>query len=125
MTRKQPPLSIVKPAATDIEPPRKLGNHGMALWCRVQDEYRVTDSGGVELLCQACAMLDRAEMLAARIAEDGEMFTVKGVPRAHPCIREELGARAFVVRTLARLGLNVEAVKPVGRPGGGIGWRGD
>jgi hypothetical protein len=35
-------------------------------------------------------------------------------------------ARGFVVRTLGRLGITVEAVKTVGRPGyGGIGWTGE
>ncbi|WP_256806326.1 hypothetical protein [Bradyrhizobium sp. Bra64] len=125
MTKPKPPLSIVGSVTTDTQPPRKLGQHGMALWGSVQAEYRIQDSGGVEMLVQACSGLDRAEALAARVAEDGEVVYAKGVPRAHPCIREELAARAFVVRTLARLGLNVEAIKPVGRPGGGIGWRGD
>jgi hypothetical protein len=31
-------------------------------------------------------------------------------------LREELAGRAFVARTLERLGLNVEAIKPMGRP---------
>jgi len=31
-------------------------------------------------------------------------------------LKHELAARSFAVRTLARLGLEVEAVKPVGRP---------
>jgi hypothetical protein len=36
---------------------------------------------------------------------------------------DELANRAFVVRTLARLGLNFEPVKPsVGRPGNSVGW---
>jgi len=36
--------------------------------------------------------------------------------REHPGLKHELAARSFVVRTLARLGLDVEAIKPVGRP---------
>jgi hypothetical protein len=36
--------------------------------------------------------------------------------REHPAMKHELANRAFVVRTLARLGLDVEAVKPIGRP---------
>lgn len=87
-------------------------------------EYQIADRGGIELLAQACTALDRAEALAARIAQDGEILVVKGVPHAHPCIREELAARAFDCRTLQRLGLNIEPVKPAGRPAGVGGWRG-
>jgi hypothetical protein len=44
--------------------------------------------------------------------------------KEHPLVKHELAARSFVVRTLARLGLDVDHAKPVGRPGsGGIGWK--
>jgi hypothetical protein len=121
---KQPPLTVVASPSTGIAPPRPLGEHGHELWAAVQHEYAVTDRGGVELLAQACAALDRAEALAARIAEDGEVIYGKTGPKAHPAIKDEIGCRAFVCRTLQRLGLNVEAIKPVGRPGSFVGWRG-
>jgi hypothetical protein len=35
----------------------------------------------------------------------------------HPALKHELANRSLVIRTLARLGLDVEAVKPLGRPG--------
>jgi hypothetical protein len=91
------------------------------LWRSVQVEYRITDAAGVELLAQACAMLDRAEALAAEIGKAG--FVVAG-GKGNPLVRDELQARSFVVRTLARLGLDVEPSKPVGRPlRGGLGVR--
>jgi len=37
--------------------------------------------------------------------------------REHPLFKMELQNRAFVCRSLARLGLNLEVVKPIGRPG--------
>jgi hypothetical protein len=43
-------------------------------------------------------------------------FTNQQSLRDHPGLKHELAARAVVVRTLARLGLDLEAVKPVGRP---------
>jgi hypothetical protein len=111
------------PVSPRFRPPRKLGEHGFSLWSRVQAEYRIDDAGGVEILCQACAAADRAKALAALIAADGEVVhTRSGLPKAHPAIRDELAARAFVVRTLERLGINIEAVKPHGRPAAGIGW---
>jgi hypothetical protein len=107
------PLTLIHPAPIGISPPRALGAHGTALWNRVQAEYRIEDIGGIELLTQACQALDRAEALAAAIARDGEVIhTRTGVPKTHPAVKDELACRAFVVRTIERLGLNVEAIKP-------------
>jgi P27 family predicted phage terminase small subunit len=113
----KPPLSIVSTETTGISPPRPLGPHGKALWDRVQREYQITDTGGIELLAQACAALDRAEALAEAITRDGEVIhTRTGVPKTHPAVKDELACRAFVVRTLERLGLNIEAIAKPGRP---------
>jgi len=121
---EKPPFPIVSGDTAEPSPPRPLGPHGRQLWHRVQSEYRITDCGGVELLSQACAAEDTAESLAEAIARDGHVVHSRtGVPRTHPAVKDELACRAFVVRTLERLGLNVEAVKPPGRPpGGGLGW---
>ena len=57
-------------------------------------------------------------------AADGLLVKTKHGPKEHPLVKHELAARSFVVRTLARLGLDVDHAKPVGRPGsGGIGWK--
>jgi hypothetical protein len=111
-------LSIVSPEMTGGSPPRDLGQHGRKLWDEIQAAYGITDRGGVELLAQACAALDRAEAMAAAITTDGPViYTRTGVPRSHPAVKDELACRAFVVRTLERLGLNVESVRPVGKSG--------
>jgi len=61
--------------------------------------------------------------LRREIERDGEVLRVRGTVKDHPALKHELANRAFVVRTLARLGLNFEPVKPsVGRPGSSIGW---
>jgi hypothetical protein len=117
---KTPPLTVVGSGSTAIQPPRALGNHGMSLWTAIHAEYRIDDRGGVELLAQACAACDRAEALAACVERDGETIRTKTGIRIHPAVREELACRAFVCRTLERLGLNVESVKAVGRPSGGF-----
>ena len=124
---KKPTLSIVSPDATGGSPPRDLGQHGRKLWDEIQATYGIADRGGCELLAQCCASLDRAEQLAAAIAADGAIvYTRTGVPRSHPAVKDELACRAFVVRTLERLGLNVEAVKPgPGRPPSTFGWTGE
>jgi hypothetical protein len=113
----KPPLTVVGPRGIGDQPPRQLGSHGIALWRTVLAEYQIDDVGGREMLAQACVGLDRAEGLAAEITADGEIIRSQAGPRAHPAIKEELAARSFVVRTLARLGLNSEPVRAtVGRP---------
>jgi hypothetical protein len=87
-------------------------------------EYAISDRGGIELLAQACATVDRVETLREAIDRDGEVVVVRGVPKAHPALRDELAGRAFIVRTLERLGLNVEAIKSAGRPPRPFGWTG-
>jgi hypothetical protein len=99
-------------------PPRPLGKHGMALWQSVMAEYEISDSGGVEILVSACSALDRAESLSEAIERDGAIVTVSGALKDHPGLKHELANRAFVVRALQRLGLDVEPVRPIGRPGG-------
>ena len=122
-TPGKPPFSLVTNETASIPPPRKLGPHGSALWHRVQAEYAISDVGGVEILCQACQALDRAEGLAEAIARDGPVvYSRAGVPKTHPAVREETALRAFITRTLERLGINVEAIKPQGRPGRPSGW---
>jgi hypothetical protein len=63
-------------------------------------------------------MLDRAEQLAECIAQDGPTFKIGGIPKSHPSLRDEIQCRAFVTRTLARLGaVGTDAKKrPPGRP---------
>ena len=105
------------------DPPRKLGPAGENLWNRVQNDYRIEDVGGVELLMQACLAQDRAEELAAIIDADGARVMTKSGPKDHPCLKHELAARAFICRTLQRLGITDEVIKPVGHPvRGGLGW---
>jgi hypothetical protein len=113
----KPPLSIVSPRGTDDQPPRPLGPAGRALWDRVVAEYVIDDCAGRELLAQAAAALGRVESLAADIAADGEILRTRAGPRPNPAIKTELEARSFVVRTLARLGLNSQPLQAtVGRP---------
>jgi hypothetical protein len=111
------PLVLVPaPAFAPSPPPYKLGKVGRSLWDRIQSEWAIEDSAGLELLAQAALAADRVGALAARIAADGEVIETATGLRAHPCLKDELGARAFIVHTLQRLGLTDEAIKPVGRP---------
>jgi hypothetical protein len=113
-TPDKPALTIVDPATIGPLPPRQLGRHGSELWRTVMADYQIEDRGGIELLTQAAQAVDRLEALAERINQDGEIIIVRGIPKPHPALREELSTRSFVCRTLERLGLNLEAIRPTG-----------
>ena len=107
------------PTGDGVATPKGLELHGRALWDRVTGEYDLSDAGGVAMLTAACRALDRAERCRAIIDRDGEIVKTKAGPREHPLLKAELASRAFVVRTLARLGLAYEPVRlTAGRPPG-------
>ena len=89
--------------------------------------YQIDDEGGRELLTLACEALDRAESLRQQIQRDGEVIATRMGIRNHPALKHELANRSFVSKTLVRLGLDVEPVRGIGRPGHGLGiestWR--
>lgn len=91
-----------------LKPPRPLGKHGKALWGSITAEYEVRDAGNIEQLASACAALDRAESCRAQIAADGVTITVNGQIKDHPLLKHELANRAFVARTIQRLGLETQ-----------------
>ena len=94
-------LESVKDGASNSGgPPRKLGEHGLALWRSVMAEYAIQDAGGVEMLCQARQALDRAEALREQIEIDGDVIRSKSMLKDHPGLKHELANRSFVVRTL-------------------------
>jgi hypothetical protein len=119
LMRKFPHLTVVDPASTSKEPPSILDDPGRALWTQVMAEYDVSDVAGRSMLMQCCQMIDRAEGLAAEIETDGAVIRTREGLKDHPCLKHELAARAFVVRTLCRLGLNFEPLRVnMGRPPG-------
>jgi hypothetical protein len=124
-TPTQPALSIVSPDATAGSPPRNLGQHGRKLWDEIQVAYGIADPGGIELLAQACGALDLVEALGEAIARDGAIVYGRAGPKAHPAVKDQIGARAFLVRTLEKLGVTTENIKPgPGRPPSNLGWTG-
>lgn len=118
--KSNPNLTVVKLPTKGKQPPRKLGPRGLALWRSVTSAYSINDIGGVEILMEACVMRDRSEQLAQEIERDGVTIRTKTGFREHPNLKLELAARAFVSRSLQKLGLNIESdsIKSVGRPPG-------
>jgi hypothetical protein len=90
------------------------------LWIEVTAIFEFDDPGSYEVLAQACAARSRAERCRAIIDEQGEMVRLKGgVIRANPLLRDELANRAFTVRALSKLGLDLQPIRSgPGRPGG-------
>jgi hypothetical protein len=115
-----PPLSLVAPDAKSSvpgpQPPSPLGPAGLQLWRAVHSDFEVSDVAGIELLMHACQMQDRLQELTKAISRDGAVVQGRYGPQTHPALREEISTRSFIVRTLQKLGLNYEAIKPIGRP---------
>jgi len=121
MSKKAGPnLSVIhaEPLADLMQPPAYLGETGGALWRSIQAQYQISDSGGLAMLKLACESADRAPACRQAIDTDGVMIRGRAGPREHPLLKAELGARCFTVRTLQRLGLDVEPIKGIGRPPG-------
>jgi hypothetical protein len=122
---RKPPLSLIVSRASSTDPPASLGQAGSELWRRVMAAFEFSDPAGLIMLEQAAQALDRAETLRAEIERDGAILRGRaGAVKDHPGLRHELQNRAFVVRTLHKLGLDAEPLRPApGRPPRGIGWQ--
>jgi hypothetical protein len=97
---KKPRLQVVAPQHDFGAPPADLGEAGKHLWRTVLAEADIDAGMALHMLYEACVMEDRA----------GELASAGNT-------KEELAARAFVVRTLARLMPKPTAVF-MGRPPG-------
>jgi hypothetical protein len=119
--RPGPHLQVIvaAPASNAPTPPGKLGEVGLSLWNDITGSYEFSDRASYETLFQACAAADRAAKLRELIDNDGEVIRTKVGLKDHPALRHEIACRSFVVRTLARLGLDLEPVRSgPGRPPG-------
>lgn len=118
---KKPRLQLINsPKANRASPPTTLGKSGAKLWSSIQDEYRIDDAGGLALLHQVCLSIDRADECADAIDRDGAMIrTQNGGLKEHPLLKLELASRAFAVKSLLRLGLDITPSRNTpGRPSG-------
>jgi hypothetical protein len=112
------PLTLVATTTRPANPPlRQLAKDGRQLWDAVSMEFDISDAGGREMLQEAAEALDRVQALRAAIERDGEIVQTRTGPKEHPGLRAELAGRAFITRTLQRLGVSLEPVRStVGRP---------
>jgi hypothetical protein len=118
MAKKLQVITGTSPASDSNPMTPQLGEHGAALWRRVTSEYDLSDAGGYEMLKQACEASDDLARYSEILERDGPMIQTRAGPREHPMVKHQMIARAFIVRTLSRLGLNYEPLKAPGRPSG-------
>jgi hypothetical protein len=121
VTKKPPTLTVIDPASkpNPLAPPSGLGEAGTKLWHYIHSDFVVTDAGGLAMLHQICAAADRVAEYAATIARDGPVVRTKAGLKDHPLLRHELAAQSFIVRSLHRLGLDIEPARhEIGRPAG-------
>jgi len=114
MVVQSEPTPAAPTRSSSVSPPGDLGEAGAKLWQRLTKEFTLETSAEVQQLYEACCMEERAVQLRAHIDKDGEVIKIGegGLPRDHPCLKHELAARAFVVRTLANLFPPAAAEKP-------------
>ena len=121
MAKKPPTLTVIDSASkpNPFAPPPGLGESGGKLWHAIHADYAVDDAGGLAMLQQICAAADRVAEYAVTIARDGPVIRTKAGLKDHPLLRHELAAQFFIVRSLHRLGLDIEPARHViGRPAG-------
>jgi hypothetical protein len=99
-------------------PPAGLKEAGRDLWARVHKDFVVEGANGLETLFQVCSAADRAHECGEVISREGAAVRIKGGGvKEHPLLRCELQTRAFIVRTLARMGFDIVMPRAeVGRP---------
>ena len=103
------PIPAPARSPSALPPPADLGPAGKKLWQDITQDFTLETAAEVQQFYEACVMEDRAVQLRARIDAEG---LVTKTYRDHPCLKHELAARAFVVRTLANLFPSAPDEKP-------------
>jgi len=111
-------MSKIALLSTSPEPPSSLSDPGAKLWRSITKQYLIRDAGGLAILEAACIARDRAREYAATIKREGVMIRTATGTREHPLLKAEREERTLEGRLLTKLGLNLEAVRDVGRPAG-------
>ena len=57
------------------------------LWQSIMSEYEIGDSGGLAMLAQACAAVDRIVQFGEAIDRDGPVIRTKQGPKDHPLLK--------------------------------------
>jgi Phage terminase, small subunit len=118
--KKTPKLTVIETTPTASSPRRNSDSRGAKLRQSILSEFEIEDAAGTVILDQICAAVDRLDGISEQIRADGVMVKGRTGRRPHPLLKSETTLRAFIVRSLAKLGL--EPLEPsVGRPARGFG----
>src|SRR5262245_28418530 len=100
-------------------PPKELGRHGKVLWRSLQEEYAITDRGGLAYLVSVCRAEDDIQRMRAIVATDGDVVEDRFKQKQpHPLLAAIRGAEQVKRQALAGLRLDVEPLRDrPGRPG--------
>ena len=102
--------------------PKHLSPDARKWFLAIAREYGITDSGGVALLTAAAESRQRAREAWDVIEVEGAIVRgANGIPVPHPAVRMERDARAQMLTALKQLHLDVEPLKPIGRPAQPLG----
>jgi hypothetical protein len=90
--------------------PVGLGPRGRRFWRRLSDAFELSDAE-LELLSEACRVLDAIDGMSSQLVTDGLMSTGSaGQPIAHPLVAEIRAQRDLLARLIGRLALPAEDV---------------
>ncbi|MDA9521478.1 hypothetical protein XI06_14235 [Bradyrhizobium sp. CCBAU 11434] len=89
----------------------------MKLWQSLLADFVIDDAGGREMLTRICEAADSLAEYDAEIARDGTTIKTRNGLKDHPLLKHRLATQSFIVRSLHRLGLDIEPTRnTVGRP---------
>jgi phage terminase small subunit len=98
-------------------PPDHLSTPARRLWLQLITDFVVEDAAGRVLLTEALVAWDRCEQARALIEKEGSIVRDRfGQPIPHPGVKIERDSRAQFLAALKQLNLDVQPVRPVGRP---------
>jgi P27 family predicted phage terminase small subunit len=114
------PAKLAKGSAR-LRPPKGLSREAARRWKTLQDEYGITDAGGLSILQIHCEALMTAREAEATLEKEGAHVTDRfGQPRMHPATTTLRDARALMLTALRQLNLDViPKHEHAGRPAGG------
>lgn len=108
-----------------ITPPSHLSAPARRWFKSMQTEYGITDSGGLSLLIAAAEAWQRAAEARALVSKAGCVVQDRfGQSVPHPAVKIERESRGQLLTALKALQLDIEPVKPPGRPARPTAWEG-
>jgi phage terminase small subunit len=107
----------VQPRQPVAHPPVTLSPDAQTWWRQLCDEHDITDAGGILLLNTTLEAWDRMKEAQGVLAREGLTLPDRfGHLKPHPCSVIERDARSAVYAGMRALALDLEPIKPLGRP---------